>query len=297
MYLTGFADEASHDIDVQIKATKELGWKNIECRTTQYGTIAAMSDEDFETFFGKFADAGISVNSYGSGIANWAKSIADPPDSSYEELESAIPRLHKLGTKLVRVMSFKCPEDTSINAPEIETEVIKRMKHLTKIAEDGGVVLVHENCDNWGGRSYEHTLKLMDAVQSPNLRLVFDTGNPVFRKDIRFGSSEPFPYQSAIEFYNNVKEFVEYIHIKDGVIDKGNMKFTFPNEGDGNVLEICTDLKNRGYDGGISIEPHLAVVFHDESVQSEDSVKYDNYVEYGRRMEKIVKEAGWLTHE
>ena len=27
MYLTGFADEAASDIEGQIKATKELGWK------------------------------------------------------------------------------------------------------------------------------------------------------------------------------------------------------------------------------------------------------------------------------
>jgi sugar phosphate isomerase/epimerase len=297
MYLTGFADEASEQIDVQIKATKELGWKNIESRATEYGNIAAMTDEQFEQFSGKLAEAGISVNCYGSGIANWAKKMTDPPESSYEELQNAIPRLHKLGTKLIRVMSFKCPEDTSINTPEVVAEVITRMQHLVRIAEDGGVTLLHENCDNWGGRSYEHTLKLLDAVKSTNLRLVFDTGNPVGRKDVRFGSEEPFPYQSAIEFYNQVKEFVEYIHIKDGVIEDGKMRFTFPAEGDGNVQEICSDLCARGYDGGISIEPHLAVVFHDKSVQSEDHVQYENYVEYGRRMEKVVKAAGWESHD
>ncbi|MBD3239644.1 MAG: TIM barrel protein [Chitinivibrionales bacterium] len=297
MYLTGFADEASHDIDVQIQATKELGWKNIESRATQHGNIAAMSDAQFEEFCGKLDDAGISVNCYGSGIANWAKKLSDPPESSYEELTAAIPRLQKLGTKLVRVMSFSCPEDISINAPEVEAEVITRMQHLVRIAEDGGVVLVHENCNNWGGRSYEHTMKLLDAIDSPSFRLVFDTGNPVFRKDIRFNGTEPFAYQSALEFYNNVKDFVDYVHIKDGVIEDGKMRFTFPGEGDGNVLEICTDLHDRGYDGGISIEPHLAVVFHDESVQSEDSVKYANYVEYGKRMEAIVKKAGWDSHD
>ena len=32
MFLTGFADEASPDLAIQIKATRELGWKYIETR-------------------------------------------------------------------------------------------------------------------------------------------------------------------------------------------------------------------------------------------------------------------------
>lgn len=291
MYLTGFADEASKKLDGQIKATQELGWKYIETRALDGGNLASISDEEFETVCGKLSDAGIRFNCYGSGIANWAKKIEAPPESSYEELDKALPRLRKLGIKLVRVMSFKCAEDASINAPEVEAEVIKRMRHLARQAEDGGVVLVHENCDNWGGRSYEHTLKLLDAVKSPSFKLVFDTGNPVFRKDIR--GEPPYKYQSAWEFYSNVKDHIAYVHIKDGVVENGTTRFTYPGEGEGDVKRICADLKANGYNGGLSIEPHLAVVFHDDSVQSEEEIKYASYVEYGRRMEKILAELDW----
>jgi len=297
MYLTGFADEASNKIDIQIKATLELVWKHIESRSTEYGNIAGMTDEQFEIFAGKLSDAGISINCYGSGVANWSQNISDPPDASYEELEKAMPRLQKLGTSLVRVMSFKCAEDASINTPEIEAEVIKRMQHLVKIAENGGVTLVHENCDNWGGRSVQHTMKLLDAIPSPNFKLVFDTGNPVFRKDIPFGATEPFAYQNALHFYQQVKEFVEYVHVKDGRMENGEVKFTFPGEGDGFVKEICSELHKNGYKGGISIEPHMMMVFHDNSIRNKEQLRYDNYIEYGRRMEAIVKEAGWDTHD
>ena len=47
-------------------------------------------------------------------------------------------------------------------------------------------------------------------------------------------------------------------------------------------------LLARGYAGGLSIEPHLAVVFHDSTVTSPDAVRYANYVEYGRRMMKMA---------
>ncbi len=36
------------------------------------------------------------------------------------------------------------------------------------------------------------------------------------------------------------------------------------------------------------MEPHLAVVFHDDSITAEEDVKYNNYVEYGKRFMKIV---------
>ena len=48
MYLTGFADEVSPDLDLQIKATRELGWKFIETRNLYGKNLAYISDEEFE---------------------------------------------------------------------------------------------------------------------------------------------------------------------------------------------------------------------------------------------------------
>jgi sugar phosphate isomerase/epimerase len=120
------------------------------------------------------------------------------------------------------------------------------------------------------------------------LKLVFDTGNPVFTDD--YSSAKPYPKQSTWEFYSHVKQHIAYIHIKDGVWDQKSeqMKDTVPGEGEGSVGEIIRDLLAGGYDGGISIEPHMSVVFHDESVTSSDEQRYNNYVEYGRRMNEII---------
>ena len=48
MFLTGFADEAGAALDVQIKATKELGWKYIETRKIGDKTLATLSDAEFD---------------------------------------------------------------------------------------------------------------------------------------------------------------------------------------------------------------------------------------------------------
>ena len=79
-----------------------------------------------------------------------------------------------------------------------------------------------------------------------------------------------------------------YIHIKDGKMIDGNMKFMFGGEGDGDVRRILTDAFSRGYDGGISIEPHMNKVFHDPNGEVNERLCCENYVEYGRHMEALV---------
>jgi len=41
-------------------------------------------------------------------------------------------------------------------------------------------------------------------------------------------------------------------------------------------------------DAGISIEPHMVVVFHDANSKANDEAIRANFVEYGRRMEKML---------
>jgi sugar phosphate isomerase/epimerase len=287
MYLTGFADEAAADIDGQIQATKELGWKNIESRKIGSGIIHDISDEDFDYVCGRLQDSGVSINCFGSTIANWGKRIDEPFDSSLAETRRAIPRMQRLGTKLVRIMSFAVLPDRSPD-DQMEEERFRRVRELYKMFTDAGIIPVHENCMNYGGMGWTYTLRLIENV--PGLRLVFDTGNPVFTDDRT--KPAPHPKQSAWEFYQHVKDYIEYVHIKDGIWDNENQKtlFTYPGEGDGDVRRIVKDLLAGGYDGGISIEPHMAAVFHEDSGQTEADVKYANYVEYGRRMMKMIKD-------
>jgi len=168
----------------------------------------------------------------------------------------------------------------------MEHERFQRVKIINGMFADAGITAVHENCMNYGGMGWTFTLKLIENV--PGLKLVFDTGNPVASDD----RTKPKPYakQSAWEFYSHVKEHVAYVHIKDGHWDAKNNKsiFTYPGEGQGDVRRIVKDLLSHGYDGGISIEPHMGKVFHDAS--SGHSLNAEQiYIEYGRKMMSMVE--------
>lgn len=285
MYLTGFADEASPTIEGQIRATRELGWTNIESRAIGGKNIHDLEDAEFDRVAGLLGDQGITVNCFGSAVANWGKSIMDPMDSSLAETRRAIPRMQRLGTRLIRIMSFAVLKDRAPD-DQMEQERFRRVRELQAMFTDAGITPVHENCMNYGGMGWRYTLRLLENV--PGLKLVFDTGNPVFTPD--YAKPKPWPRQSSWEFYSHVREHVAYIHIKDGIWheDSQTQEFTHAGEGHGDVKRILTDLLARGYDGGISIEPHLAVVFHAEKNESKESVMHASYVEYGRRVERLL---------
>lgn len=285
MYLTGFADEAAKDIDGQIRAIKELGWSNIESRNIDGVNIHDIDDKAFDAVCGKLADAGISINCFGSAIANWAKSIEKPFDADLAEARRAIPRMKRLGTKMIRIMSYP-PLPNRPMDDQMAEERFARLRTIVKMFADEGLQVLHENCMNYGGQGWKYTLQLLEQV--PGLKLVFDTGNPVNTQD----RDNPGHRQSAWDFYTHVREHIVYVHIKDGKpLPDGKTEWCWCGEGDGDVVRIVRDLIANGYDGGISMEPHMAFVAHEAGAVGEDAYRFNNFVEYGRRFEKILADA------
>ncbi len=297
MYYTGFADEAGSSIDIQIRATKELGWEYIEARSIDGVNITDIPDKKFDEVCEKLGEAGVKINCFGSAVANWAKDPRSKEDfeRSVEELKRAIPRMHRLGTRMIRGMSFAMQKAEPADNPELERTIFEKLNYLVKLCEDNDILYLHENCANYGGQSYLHTLRLIDNIKSPAFKILFDTGNPVITEN-RIGAPPYLTMQDSWEFYSNIKEFIYYVHIKDGVfVAKSDgifnkARYTFPGEGDGHVVEIVEDLLKNGYDGGFSIEPHMASVFHEDDSRERDDEAYKIYVEYGKRFMKIVED-------
>lgn len=53
-----------------------------------------------------------------------------------------------------------------------------------------------------------------------------------------------------------LKPYIEYVHVKDAEWESGQV--VPAGHGDGNVKEILKMLKESGYEGFLSLEPHLA---------------------------------------
>lgn len=288
MFITGISDEAGKALDRQIHAHKTLGWDKMEIRDLSVnGHPAAnfhdISEEDFSSFERQIRDAGLSVYCVSSRIANWQKKITEPHQSSLDEARRAISRMRRIGTQYIRIMSFAVLPGSE---DQMAAERFKRLREITGLFLDAGLTPLHENCMNYGGMGWSYTLELLENV--PGLRLVFDTGNPAFSDDRT--KAQPFPKQSAWEFYDHVRDFVDYVHIKDARWDEEAQRpvYCFPGEGSGDVKQIISDLLEHGYPGGFSIEPHLGAVYHQPDAQP-DEAQLSTYLEYGRRTQALVK--------
>lgn len=276
MFYSGIGDEAGRDIDAQIRAQLDLGWEHIELRLVDGENITALPDHRFAEVCEKLHGAGLKVSCFASAIANWSRPITCDPHIDIADLTRAIPRMEALNVPFIRVMSYPNDPERPWPMDEWRDESIRRMKVLAKMAEDAGIILLHENCSGWGGLSAENSNILLGEVDNPALKVVFDTGNPV-----TYG-------QNTWEYYKAVEKDIAYVHIKDARRVNGQDVYTYCGEGDGCVREVLRDLLEKGYTGGVSIEPHLAAIIHTGRQADNARQLYDTYTEYGRRLMALV---------
>ncbi len=289
MIFTGIGDEAGSTLESQIQACRELGWQTLEMRGVQVdaepkANFHDIPDAAFDAACVRLAEAGLGVHCFGSTIMNWAKTVETPWSVTLEEVARCIPRMQRLGTRYVRIMSFK-PADDAFSIPRV---VFERVREVTRRFLDAGLIPVHENCMNHGGMSWQHALELLDKC--PGLKWVFDTANPVFNPDR--SKPRPWPQQDPWEFWEHVRDHVVHIHIKDATWNttKADADYNWPGEGQGKVREILADAVARGYNGALSIEPHMVVVFHSTAgPAADDTATRTNFVEYGRRLMNLVE--------
>jgi sugar phosphate isomerase/epimerase len=295
MKLMGIGDEAANSLDGQIQATRALNWQFLEMRGVEVpgypkANFHDIPDPAFDLAVRKLENSGVGVYCFGSTIMNWAKKLGDPFELTLAEVKRTIPRMQRLGTKFVRIMSFK-PGDEEFKIP---TEVFRRVKDVTNMFLDAGLQPVHENCMNYGGMSWQHALGLLEKC--PGLKWVFDTANPILNPDR--SKPKPWPRQDAWEFWEHIRDHVVHIHVKDATwnASRNDADYNWPGEGHGKVREILSDASGHDYDAGISIEPHMVVVFHDPNAgattpqSSVDEAMLKNFLEYGRRLEAIVRQ-------
>lgn len=287
MILCGIGDEAGNRLASQLRATRELGWRHLEARNVEVpgfpkANLHDLPEAAFEQAAAELEAAGIEVYCFASTVMNWSKRITDPFDATVAEVHRAIPRMQRLGSRFVRIMSYK-PDDAEDRTPE---EVIRRLRVVTDLFLEAGIQPLHENCMNHGGMSWRHAVELLDQI--PGLRWLFDTANPIFNADR--SRPRPWPRQDPWEYWTHVRDRVAHIHVKDARWNpaRNDADYAWPGEGEGAVRQILADAIARGYDAGISIEPHMVAVFHDASSQAQDDALRENFVEYGRRLERLI---------
>jgi len=114
-------------------------------------------------------------------------------------------------------------------------------------AEKMGTTIVTENCNGGQVTSNYLAAKLINELGSDILKILWDPCNALYCTE------RPFP-----EGYNEGKEHIGHIHIKDAKIDIARAAVEFRSLGTGDIapflLDIARSLKNDEYGGVVSLE-------------------------------------------
>ncbi|HEX5543519.1 MAG TPA: sugar phosphate isomerase/epimerase family protein [Micromonospora sp.] len=271
----GIGDEAGTALADQVRAITALGWPAIELRNVDGVALADLDSAAFTRLRSTLDEANLTVSCVDSRIANWGRPVTAPLADDLRELEVLGRRCPELGTRYVRVMSY--PND-GLAEDEWGREVLIRMRTLVARAEDLGLVLLHENCAGWAGRCPTRMHRLMETVDSPALRLLFDMGNGI-----------AYDYD-AYDLLGEIVEHVAHVHVKDGTGDVSAQEYTLPGEGQCRVADCLRLLLAHGYTGTWSIEPHVLLRPHDNLDQTAERDGVAAFVAYGRRLEQLVRD-------
>jgi sugar phosphate isomerase/epimerase len=240
--LTAFADEISPDLDEQLGTLAEESIRHLELRSVWNRNVLDLSDGELEKVKSTASERGIKVSSIGSPIGKYP--ITEAFEPHLERFRRALHAARVMEAPYVRIFSFFIPKGQ--DPGRYRNEVLDRMDTFAGEAEDSGLTLLHENEKHIYGDVPSRCLDILTRIDSPALRAAWDAANFV-----QCGVSRPYA-----EGYESLRPFIEYVHVKDALADSGRV--VPAGEGDGELRETIFALRDSGFEGYFSLEPHLA---------------------------------------
>lgn len=238
--LSGFADEIADDLNVQLDVLQQLGIGHLELRGVWGKGVLALTDSEALAVRDALRAREMGVSAIGSPIGKIG--IDDPFEPHLADFRRALALAELFECPYIRLFSFFVPEGA---ADDYRTPVMARMSALLEEAQGHPVVLLHENERHIYGDIPRRCRDLLETLASPQFRMTFDPAN--------FVMCDVHPFS---EGYELLKDYVDYVHIKDGLM--AARQVVPAGQGEGEVRELLSALMARGYDGFLSLEPHLA---------------------------------------
>ena len=247
--LSAFGDEMAEDLQDQLGALGQLQIGYLELRGVWGKNVLHLKDDDVAAVRLACSEHGVAVSCIGSPVGK--SPIVDPIEREVSNLSRIFQIAEALDTRRVRVFSFY-PPDTSSNAhyDEYVEEATSHLARLTEMARREGFYLLLENEKEIVGDTLERCHAVVSAIDSPHLRFLWDPANFV-----QVGEKQP-----TQQGWASLGSFVTHVHVKDAALPDGSIRPA--GEGDGQVGELLTRLRDSEYQGFLALEPHLAVAGH-----------------------------------
>jgi sugar phosphate isomerase/epimerase len=238
--LSGFSDEISPDFDAQCALVAKLGLQYLEFRSAWDTNVLDLDTDQLNEAQRILGAHRLKVSSIGSPIGKIF--IDEDFEPHLAQMQHAADVARFFEAPFIRIFSFFMRDGS--NPDDHRDEVLRRMSGLASVAEDAGVVLLHENEKDIYGDIPRRCLDIVESVGSEHLKVAWDAANFV-QVGVR-------PYTEA---YAMLRPHLAYVQIKDARLDTGEV--VTAGEGDGELVETIRALRADGFDGFFSLEPHL----------------------------------------
>lgn len=237
--LSAFADEIDMDLAVQMEVLEGYGIDHIEMRGVNGKNIADVTLEEAKEIKKQLEAKGFKISALGSPIGKIK--ITEDFEADRLKFIHTLELAKVLETKYIRMFSFFIPQGE--NPSEHREEVVKRWREYVDLAKDKGIILLHENEKDIYGDTKERCKDLFDELECDFVQATFDPANFVQVEE------------DTLEAFELLRPHVAYMHIKDATADGEVVPAGY---GIGHVEEILRKLKQEGYVGFLSLEPHLS---------------------------------------
>lgn len=238
--LTGFADEINPDIDLQIETMVRLRVSGLDLRSVDGVNVLNLSDEKLKEVSDKLKAKNLMVSCIGSPVNKVPYSQAGQGEE-LEKLRKACHAAKLVGTDKIRLFT---PEVPSTFGDGFTSLVLRWMEEQVKLAEDEGVILLHENDGVFWGAYPENAKVLFHELGGPHFQAAFDFANTVL-----------IGFQPMRDWFPWLRPYLHTLHIKDAIRD--GQKVVPAGQGDGQIEETIRYLLTDGWRGPFTIEPHL----------------------------------------
>ena len=215
---------------------KDLGFDGIEVREIRTEFYSSpFSTTKCEATAQKLKQIKLEIPCMSTGCV---LSEVQTSEQNIEEITEYIKIASKLGASYIRILADRNPAP----AGEIDDNiVISEIKKLIPIAKEHNITLLVET--NGVYADTKRLKKLLDGINNENVAALWDVHHPY-----RFFNESPK------ETINNIKDYIKYIHVKDSVIENGEVKYKMMGEGDMPINDIMIELRSMNYDGYVTLE-------------------------------------------
>jgi sugar phosphate isomerase/epimerase len=255
--ISAFGDEIASDFAEQLQTLNELNIPQLDLRQAWGVRVDNLTDEQVNQATELLKQHHISVACIGSPIGK--SHLEVPVEDEINRLKRLGAIAPQLGTKNIRLFSFY-PRAGEVNSVDVAYALI-RLQTLVAEAEKLDLNLLLENEKGLVGDIPERIVPIFETINTPRLRFIWDPANFVQCKVAN----------QVDEWWDALSPYIGYIHIKDAYLSDNTV--CPAGDGDGQVDKLLQKLHETGYNGVLSLEPHLKEARHSSGFSGPELMK------------------------